>query len=516
MTAIKALIFDFGNVLCTWTPPKDSTISPKKLKQIMSSDIWHDYERGRYLTAEECYVAIEKRFNVQAGDLDSAMAQARSSLQTAGMTLEFLTNFLRKHETLRLYGLTNTPRPEEGSVLSIAQQWPIFDEIYTSGSLGMRKPDICCYQSVLNDIDLPADAVLFVDDSQENILAAQSIGMRSILFQSHEQLCCQIENSFGNPVNRGQGFLKSNAKTLDSVTDTGIPIHDNFAQLLILDLTGNEELVQLEKWDRTWNYFIGMGTSVIGTPLLTTETFPNDLDTTSIALSTLPIKESIVLSVMDEMLTFTSEDGILMTYFDKSRPRVDPVVCVNALHLFCKYGREKDVMPTLEWVLKVLRNRAYIAGSRYYSSPDVFLYFLSRLSRVLRDENRRLELLSLLKQHVSERMGLAGDTVSLATRLLACGRLNLESPRDLSSLLSSQNSDGSWPIGWIYKYGSSGLEIGNRGLSTALAIKAIEACRVENDVIDSSVELPWASSAWSYWKKMWEVMPVLSRIGLSA
>lgn len=240
MAAVKALVFDFGNVLCTWTPQKDTAVHPKKLKQIMSSDIWHDYERGRYLSADECYRAVEKRFGVKASDLDSAMTSARSSLQPASITLDYLTDLLKRHEALRIYGLTNTPRPEEGSVQSIAQQWPIFDRIYTSGSLDMRKPDICSYESVLREIGLPAEAVLFVDDSQENILAAQSIGIQTILFQTHEQMYREIENHFGNPVSRGKEFLASNAKSLDSISDNGITIHDNFAQLLIVDLTGNE------------------------------------------------------------------------------------------------------------------------------------------------------------------------------------------------------------------------------------------------------------------------------------
>ena len=110
---------------------------------------------------------------------------------------------------------------------------------------------------------------------------------------------------------------------------------------------------------------------------------------------------------MDEMLTYTSQDGILMvgkqiaeqterepwlmnevhklqTDFDRSRPLVDPVVCVNALRLFYLQGREKQVSRTFDWVLDVLRNRAYQAGTRYYPSPDLFLYFLTRLTYGMR------------------------------------------------------------------------------------------------------------------------------------
>ncbi|OQE36850.1 hypothetical protein PENCOP_c011G04391 [Penicillium coprophilum] len=498
MKPVTALIFDFGNVLCTGIPPNDCTIPPTKLKEIMSSDIWFDYERGRYTTAEECYSNLEDRFAIRSKDLDLVMEKARRSLKMQSATLEFLTNLKAEHPDLRVYGLTNTPLPEQDYVYSVASQWPIFDHIYISGNLGMRKPDICCFKAVLQDIGLPAEAVVFVDDSAENILSAQSIGIHSILFEDHEQLSRQLENVLGDPVKRGTDFLISNAKRMDSVTENGITIHENFAQLLILDLTGNRELVQLETWDRTWNYFIGKHLIFICPSELTTGNFPNDLDTTSIALSIIPTEKSVLWSVMDEMLTFTNEDGIFMTYFDHSRPRIDPVVCVNILYLFCQHGREIEAARTFEWVLDVLRNRAYQAGSRYYPSPDVFLYFLTRLSRVIHDGSRREELLLLLQPRVNERIGTDGNVVSLSTRILACYSMGIVNHCDVPKLLALQSRDGGWPVDWIYRWGSSGLKVGNRGLTTALATKAIEASGTYVEPILTEPREWWRDDGWIF------------------
>jgi hypothetical protein len=41
--------------------------------------------------------------------------------------------------------------------------------------------------------------------------------------------------------------------------------------------------------------------------------------------------------------------------------------------------------------------------------------------------------------------------------------------------LSMQQVDGSWTQGWIYKFGSNGLLVGNDGATTAMAIRAITA-----------------------------------------
>ncbi|KAE8389472.1 HAD-like protein [Aspergillus alliaceus] len=471
MTKIKALIFDFGNVLCSWSVPTNTSISPKTLMQIMSSDIWLDYERGRF-SEDECYAKLAERTSIPSHDMVSTMAEMRQSFRVHNEILALIMRIKNSHKTLKVYGMTNTPRPEQDAVHSIIRQWQVFDEVYISGVVKMRKPDICFYNHVLQGIGLPAEAVVFVDDRAENVLTAQSLGMHTVLFQGYEELSRQLKNILECPLTRGKDFLTANAKKMHSVTSNGDIIRDNFAQLLILELTANRQApahrVDFQQWERTWNYFIG-------TPQLTTETFPNDLDTTAIALSVLHMERNLVWSVMDEMLSFVSEDGILMTYFDASRPRVDPVVCVNVLYLFAKYGREDEVAPTFHWVLNVLRNRAYLGGTRYYSAPDVFLYFLSRLSRVLKNPSLRKQLIPTLTGHLRERSGAAGDSVSLAGRVLACKTLGIANPEDLMALCSMQCEDGGWPLGWIYKYGSSGLEIGNRGLSTALAVKAIES-----------------------------------------
>jgi len=47
----------------------------------------------------------------------------------------------------------------------------------------------------------------------------------------------------------------------------------------------------------------------------------------------------------------------------------------------------------------------------------------------------------------------------------------------MRSLLSQQCEDGGWEAGWLYRFGETGIRISNRGVSTALAIKAIESAK---------------------------------------
>jgi len=126
-------------------------------------------------------------------------------------------------------------------------------------------------------------------------------------------------------------------------------------------------------------------------------------------------------------------------------------------------------------VLGVLECRAYLDGTRYYETAECFLYFCARLLHRVRDEALHARLAQLLRERVLERVGCTGDALALAMRVIAGSAVGLRLERDLAELLPLQYEDGGWGPSWIYKYGSSGIKIGNRGLTTALALNAIAA-----------------------------------------
>ena len=82
----------------------------------------------------------------------------------------------------------------------------------------------------------PRNAI-FLDDKSENVLSARSVGIHGILLDDINKVTRALRNLVGNPIPRGQSFLNGNAKALYSVTNNGITIEENFAQLLILEAT---------------------------------------------------------------------------------------------------------------------------------------------------------------------------------------------------------------------------------------------------------------------------------------
>lgn len=67
-----------------------------------------------------------------------------------------------------------------------------FDEIVISGQEKMAKPNAEIYELLLSRINRHAEQCLFIDDSEQNILAANQLGFQTIHFSSPEHLLAEL------------------------------------------------------------------------------------------------------------------------------------------------------------------------------------------------------------------------------------------------------------------------------------------------------------------------------------
>ncbi|KAI1413684.1 HAD-like protein [Hypoxylon sp. FL1857] len=459
----RAVIFDLGDVLFAWSANTTTTISVQELRKILSTPVWYSYECGQ-ITRDACYELSARQFSLQVSEIVEAFAQARGSLQPDDTIVSFLRE-LKKDPAIQLYAMSNIGK-EDFDELATKMDWLLFDQVFTSAAAGMRKPDQGFYRHVLDSIGLVGDQVIFIDDKEENVQAAQTLGIRGLVFDG--STVHTLRNIFDSPVGKGWRYLFRNAQHCDSVTDGGVTFADNFAKLLMVDSLQDRTLVNLNWGSRkTWNFF---------TALVPGGYFPDDLDTTALALTALqPPSTKTASSILDVMAKYVNDDGTFQIYFDRDRTRVDPIVSANVLACFYYYNRGHEFKRTLELVRSTLHNRSYIQGTRYYPSPDCCLGLIGRLLRSSSDTHLQATLGQLLKSRVSERLGLCGSALDLAMRIITCTQLRIPCEDDYRALLSLQCEDGSWEGGWMYQYGSTGVKIGNRGVTTAMAVAALSS-----------------------------------------
>lgn len=227
----RAVIFDLGDVLFTWSATTTTTIPSRKLREILSTPTWHSYERGE-ITRDACYELSAQQFSLQASEIAEAFSQARESLQGHPDIIQFIHE-LRKDASIRLYAMSNIGK-EDFDDLESKMDWSLFDHVFTSAAAGTRKPELDFYRYVLDEICLDGDQVFFTDDKEENVQAARELGIRGFVFEP--STVQSLHEIFNSPVGKGWRYLFQHGGRCDSVTSNGVSFRDNFAKLLIMDI----------------------------------------------------------------------------------------------------------------------------------------------------------------------------------------------------------------------------------------------------------------------------------------
>ncbi|KXH65328.1 hypothetical protein CNYM01_00905 [Colletotrichum nymphaeae SA-01] len=465
-----ALILDIGGVFCNFSAVPDAPIPTKVFKRVLESSEWHSLEVGK-ATQSEVFRALTKRFALADGALQHTIQLASSTLTLNQDFVAAVRNLKENSDgQLRVIAATNMPTESYNIVRSKIGGWDIFDDVYTSASLGIRKPEQGFFDRALKDAGLNAKSTVFVDDRPENVICAQCRGMQGVLFDNTDRVIQKLNSLFGDPIERGKSWLRAHAKGMWCISNTGIEIREQFQQLLLLHWTndwGLVDIAQLNPPSGQWNCF------PYGPPVLTTEVFPEDLDTTSIAILTLVVDFDVKQKAMDNILQYLNPDGLAYCYFDPGRPRLDPFISANVLRVFYANGRGNELQPALHFMEDMLRTGAFEHGTRYYHLPDFLLYYLSELCSKNPNASELDILRDLLCQRLRDRMGSTNDASSVGLRLLASNNMRLTNTLDGRVLLDLQRSDGSW-MGYLYRYGFSGILIGSEGAITALAVKALQ------------------------------------------
>lgn len=72
----------------------------------------------------------------------------------------------------------------------------MFDAVVISGEVGMRKPEHRIYRHTLDQLSLPPEACVFVDDLPQNVAAAVEVGMIGVRHTSYDQTLIELETLF--------------------------------------------------------------------------------------------------------------------------------------------------------------------------------------------------------------------------------------------------------------------------------------------------------------------------------
>ena len=200
---IEAVIFDYGNVISL----PQSVEHIRRMVQLCGTptEQFHEnywkfriaYDRGEfdgisYWDAVIAEMGGKPAQSSQVAQLISSDIQ--SWLQINAGSLAWLKEL---HERgVRLAILSNMP-PEIARYIERHCDWAhCFDVMIFSCDIGCAKPSSAMYQECLTRLHLPASSALFLDDREENVTAAISLGMHSLIFDNIERIRLRVEQHF--------------------------------------------------------------------------------------------------------------------------------------------------------------------------------------------------------------------------------------------------------------------------------------------------------------------------------
>lgn len=197
MKEIKAFIFDLGNVLIFF----DWKIANEKLNQIEEGlgekttqflknnhDLIYKLETGKI---EETQFLNEVKKNVDSNVSLEELAKIYSEIFWENEALTRILPELKKNYNLYLLSNTNLIHRKYGwDKYSFLKN---FDRLFLSYEIGFAKPDKEIYQFVISNIPFTEKEILYIDDIQEYIEAAKSLGWNAIKFTSNDGLLKDFE-----------------------------------------------------------------------------------------------------------------------------------------------------------------------------------------------------------------------------------------------------------------------------------------------------------------------------------
>jgi HAD superfamily hydrolase (TIGR01509 family) len=195
---IKAVIFDLWETLAT----KNVGIS-KSLQQRFGipkdDNFLVAYERAVQLTKWESEEAMARNFLAEfrlvdnQESIDFIVDLFGQGIQNATLFAGVKDLFLSlKQADLKLGMLSNTTVFESVVLKNLGLE-SVFDAVVFSWHKGNLKPSPASFEDILSQLGVAKDEVIFIDDTEKNIFAAEKCGIRSIRFESVERLKSELE-----------------------------------------------------------------------------------------------------------------------------------------------------------------------------------------------------------------------------------------------------------------------------------------------------------------------------------
>lgn len=189
---IRNIVFDIGGVLADFRIKEfllEKGLCEPVIRRVLKASVmnpcWGKFERGE-VTEEETLRA----FAAADPEIEKEIRTAFLSLRGMLVMRDYAIPLVRqlKQAGYGVYYLSNYSKKAYDECAESLAFMPDMDGGIVSFRVGLTKPDPRMYSTFLQQYGLQAEQCVFVDDTAENVEAAEKLGFTGIRFLSFEQL----------------------------------------------------------------------------------------------------------------------------------------------------------------------------------------------------------------------------------------------------------------------------------------------------------------------------------------
>lgn len=187
---VKAVVFDWGGVLiknpcaCINQYCADILGAPVETFQRIYEGFVTSFQKGQ-ITEEHLWELLCSRLGCEKPKISSLWEDAFQAAYVENTDVFLLAS--RLHDKgYRIGVLSNTEIPATRYFLK--RKYTQFEVTIFSCNEGTMKPEERIYEILLRRLGLPPHEVVFIDDNNEYVKAAEQIGMKTILFNDSIQM----------------------------------------------------------------------------------------------------------------------------------------------------------------------------------------------------------------------------------------------------------------------------------------------------------------------------------------
>ena len=156
---------------------------------MFDSQDWQNALLGR-ITATEFWHAIGPRLGLDSHKKIEDFRRRYDADASINRGVRDIIRNLRGRYKLSV--LSNSP-PGLGQWLFNWGVLDLFDVIFCSGDERLKKPDPGAYKTVLKRLEVLPHEAIFIDDTSGHVVAAQRLGIQSIIFTTADQLTRELK-----------------------------------------------------------------------------------------------------------------------------------------------------------------------------------------------------------------------------------------------------------------------------------------------------------------------------------